>query len=96
MVSCAHVGKGKVTEPVQIRVRLAAGLAELFRAPFLAVDLAEGATVADLYAHLADTEPDAAPALHSALAVVAGEHASRDDVLQHRQEVALLLPISGG
>jgi hypothetical protein len=27
---------------------------------------------------------------------VAGEHAGRDDLLQHRQEVALLLPISGG
>ena len=96
MVSCAYVGKGKVTKPVQIRVRLAAALAEVFRAPFLTVDLADGATVADLYARLADTEPDATLALRSALAVVAGEHASRDDVLQHRQEVALLLPISGG
>jgi hypothetical protein len=27
---------------------------------------------------------------------VAGEHAGRDDLLRHRQEVALLLPISGG
>ena len=96
VVRCVYVGKGKVTEPVQIRVRLAAGLAELFRAPFLTVELADGATVADLYARLADTEPDAAPALRSALAVVAGEHAGADDLLRHRQEVALLLPISGG
>ena len=96
VVRCAHVGKGKVTKPVRIRVRLAAGLADLFRAPFLTVDLADGATVADLYAVLADAEPDAAPALRSALAVVAGQHAGRDDVLRHRQEVALLLPISGG
>ena len=81
---------------MQIRVRLTAGLAELFRAPFLTIDLADGATVADLYAHLAETEPDAAPALRSALAFVSGEHAGRDDLLQHRQEVALLLPISGG
>ena len=81
---------------MQIRVRLTAGLAELFRAPFLTIDLADGATVADLYAHLAETEPDAAPALRSALPVVAGEHAGRDDLLRHRQEVALLLPISGG
>ena len=72
------------------------GVGRLFRAPFLTVDLAEGATVADLYARLTDTEPDAAPALRSALAVVAGKHAGRDDVLRHRQEVALLLPISGG
>jgi molybdopterin synthase sulfur carrier subunit len=75
---------------------LAAGLAELFRAPFLTVDLADGATVADLHACLEDAEPDAAPALRSALTVVAGEHANRDDLLRHRQEVALLLPISGG
>ena len=81
---------------MQIRVRLTAGLAELFRAPFLTIDLADGATVADLYARLAETEPDAAPALRSALAVVSGEHAGREDLLQHRQEVAVLLPISGG
>ncbi len=81
---------------MQIRVRLTARLAELFRAPFLTIDLADGATVADLYARLAEAEPDAAPALRSALVVVAGEHAGRDDLLQHRQEVALLLPISGG
>ncbi len=81
---------------MQIRVRLTAGLAEFFRAPFLTIDLADGATVADLYALLAETEPDAAPALRSALAVVAGEHVGRDDLLRHRQEVALLLPISGG
>ncbi len=83
-------------EAVQIRVRLAAGLAKLFGAPFLTVDLADGATVADLYTRLADTEPDAEPVLRSTVAVVAGEHAGRDDPLRHRQEVALLLPISGG
>ena len=81
---------------MQIRVRLTSRLVELFRAPFLTIDLADGATVADLYARLAETEPDAAPALRSALAVVAGEHAGRDNLLRHRQEVALLLPISGG
>ena len=48
---------------MQIRVRLAAGLVELFRAPFLTSNLADGATVADLYARLAETEPNAALAL---------------------------------
>ena len=81
---------------MQVRVRLAAGLSDIFRAPFLTLDLADGATVADLYDRLVETEPDAAPALRSALAFVAGEHAGRDDLLRHRQEVALLLPISGG
>ena len=81
---------------MQVRVRLAAGLAEIFRAPFLTVDLADGATVAELHARLAETEPDAAPALRSALTVVSGEHASRDNLLRHRQEIALLLPTPGG
>ena len=38
---------------VTVRVRLGAGLARLSAAPFLTVELAEGATVADLFARLA-------------------------------------------
>jgi hypothetical protein len=71
-------------------------LARLSAAPLLTVELADGATVGDLYAHLRDTEPELAPALGSALPVVSGEHVLPDDVLDHRQEVALLLPVSGG
>ncbi len=81
---------------MQIRVRLAAGLARLSGGPFVNVDLADGSTVADLYAWLADTQPEMAPALNSTLPVIAGEHAARSQVLEHRQEVALLLPVSGG
>ena len=81
---------------MQVRVRFGAGLNGLSGMAFRTVDLAEGATVADLYKRLADTQPDVAPALRSSLAVVAGEHARREQVLQHRQEVALLLAISGG
>ena len=79
-----------------VRVRLGAGLARLSAAPFLNVDLAEGATVADLFTRLGDTEPQLAPALRSVLPVVAGEHVTRDQTLADRQEVALLLPVSGG
>ena len=81
---------------MQVRVRLGAGLARLSAAPFLTVDVAEGATVADLFERLGDTEPQLAPALRSALPVVAGEHVPRDRTLADRQEVALLLPVSGG
>ncbi len=81
---------------MQVRVRLAGRLAGVFGAPLLAVDLPHGATVADLLAELAGRSPDAAPALAAALPVVAGTHAARDDVLAHRQELALLLPVSGG
>ena len=79
-----------------VRVRLGAGLARLSAAPFIAVEVDDGATVGDLFARLASDEPDLAPALRSALPVVAGEHVTRDQVLADRQEVALLLPVSGG
>ena len=79
-----------------VRVRLGAGLARLSAAPLLTVEIADGASVADLFARLAETEPDLAPALRSVLPVVAGEHVTRDQRLADRQEVALLLPVSGG
>jgi molybdopterin converting factor small subunit len=81
---------------VTIRVRLGAGLARLSAAPLKTVEVAEGATVGDLFARLGDEEPELAPALRSVLPVVAGEHVTRDHVLADRQEVALLLPVSGG
>jgi molybdopterin converting factor small subunit len=79
-----------------VRVRLGAGLARLSAAPFLTVEVAEGATVGDLFLRLGEEEPQLAPALRSALPVVAGEHVTRNQVLAERQEVALLLPVSGG
>jgi len=81
---------------VRVRVRLGGGLSRLSSAPLLSVDLADGATVEDLLDRLHETEPDPAPALRAALPVVDGEHASRDRPLSDRQEVALLLPVSGG
>jgi molybdopterin converting factor small subunit len=81
---------------VTVRVRLGAGLARLSTAPLKTVEVAEGATVADLFTRLGEAEPELAPALRSVLPVVAGEHVARDQVLTDRQEVALLLPVSGG
>lgn len=81
---------------VQVRVRLGAGLSRLSAAPLLTVDLADGATVDELYERLGDTDPGLAPALRSALPVVAGEHVPGDRRLADRDQVALLLPVSGG
>ena len=81
---------------MQVRVRLGAGLARLAAAPLLTLDLHDGATVDDVYAKLTDAEPDLAGALRSALPLVAGEHVTREERLADRQEVALLLPVSGG
>ncbi|MDA0160568.1 MoaD/ThiS family protein [Solirubrobacter ginsenosidimutans] len=76
-----------------IRVRLGAGLSA---APFKTVEVPEGATVDALFTRLADDEPDLASTLRSVLPIVAGEHVTRDHVLADGQEVALLIPISGG
>lgn len=81
---------------MQVRVRLGAGLTGSSRAAFLSVVLEDGSTMADLYARLAATEPDLRFVLSSTLPVVGGEQAGRDRVLRHGQQVALLLPISGG
>ena len=81
---------------MRVRVRLGGGLSRLSSAPLLSVDLADGATVEDLLGRLRETEPELAPALRAALPVVDGEHAPRDRPLADRQEVALLLPVSGG
>jgi sulfur-carrier protein len=81
---------------VHVRVRLGAGLARLAQAPVLSVDVADGATVAELLDRLAGVEPGVAPALASALPVIAGEHAERSRRLRAGEEVALLIPVSGG
>jgi molybdopterin synthase sulfur carrier subunit len=75
---------------------MGAGLARRSSAPLLSVELPAGATVEDLYDHLERAEPGLAPALRSALPVVAGEHVARGTVLADRQVVSLLLPVSGG
>ena len=81
---------------MQIRVRLGAGLSRLSSTPLLNVDLPEGATIDELFERLRELEPDLAPALRSALPVVAGEHVPRERRLADREQVALLLPVSGG
>jgi molybdopterin converting factor small subunit len=81
---------------MQVRVRLGAGLANLAHAPLLSLELEDGATVADLFERVGEAAPDVAPALRSVLPVVAGEHAERTRRLRAGDEVALLLPVSGG
>jgi molybdopterin converting factor small subunit len=81
---------------VQVRVRLGAGLSRLSTAPAFTLELEDGATVDDLLARLGEGEPGLAPALGSALPVIGGVHAERRRRLEDRQEIALLLPVSGG
>ena len=81
---------------MQVRVRLGAGLARLADAPLLALELRDGATVADACARLAAEQPGLAPALPAALPVVAGSHAERERALRPGEELALLTPVAGG
>ena len=81
---------------MQVRVRLGAGLSRLSTAPALTLNLDDGATVDDVLARLREGEPELAPALRSALPMIGGMHAERRQRLEDRQEIALLLPVSGG
>ena len=81
---------------VQVRVRLGAGLSRLSKAPALTLELEDGATVDELLVRLRDSEPDLGPALRSAVLLIGGVHAERRQRLEDRQEIALLLPVSGG
>jgi molybdopterin converting factor small subunit len=81
---------------MRVRVRLGAGLSRFADAPLLSLDVAEGASVDDLLAALASEQPALAPALRSALPVLAGTQVEREQPLQAGDEVALLIPVAGG
>ena len=80
---------------MQVPVRFSAGLAQDIGSPRLSVDIPDGGTVADLLRQLHATYPDASR-LSTALAVINGQYVSAGATLPPNQEVALLLPVSGG
>ena len=81
---------------MRVRVRLGAGLSRFADAPLLSLELAEGASVDDLLATLGAEQPGLAPALNSALPILAGQHVEREQPLSAGDEVALLIPVAGG
>jgi molybdopterin converting factor small subunit len=81
---------------VHVQVRLGSGLATAAGTRRLRVELPHNATVDTLRERLRATEPAMGPALDSALAIVRGTHASRDQQLADGDEVALLTPVAGG
>jgi len=62
----------------------------------MAVEVPEGAAVADLRSILTQSHPDAAAVLTTALVSINREFAFDDDVLPANAEVALFPPVSGG
>jgi len=81
---------------MRIDVRLGSGLSRLAGCPRLAVDVAQGATVGDVLHRVAEDRPALTAALPSALTVVRGGQVGGDRVLEEGEEVALLMPVSGG
>ena len=81
---------------MQVQIRLVAGLSQLAGRPRLTMHLDEGATIDDLLHHLAAEHPALEPGLPSALPVLAGAHARRDQRLNDGDEVSLLSPVAGG
>lgn len=79
-----------------IRVRLNGPLPSHFGRAHLTVPMDETATVADLLTRLSDRHPDAKEALETAVPVIGGAVVPRQTPLEDGQEVALLVPISGG
>ena len=81
---------------MRIDVRLGSALARLAGGPRLAVDVADGATVGDVLARVAEERPAVAAGLPSALTVVRGTQVDGGRVLAEGEEVAVLTPVSGG
>src|SRR3954453_9909735 len=92
----ARGAQGAYDRHVQVHVRLAAGLSRLAGRPRLEIDLESGATVEDLLHRLAAQHPALQPGLPSALPIVAGAHAQRDQQLTDGDGVSLLSPVAGG
>ena len=80
---------------MMVFIRVGAGLVLGSGVTRLSVNLMDEATVADLMENLHLQYPTASR-LEDAVLVSNGEHVSRSALLSDGQELALLLPISGG
>jgi molybdopterin converting factor small subunit len=81
---------------MQISVRLSSGLSQYTGSSRLQVNLPEGGTVADLLDRLRDQYPGLRQHLDPSVAVISGRHVSPAERLLPGEEVAFLIPISGG
>lgn len=79
-----------------VHVRLFARARDLARAEVLHIELADGATVAELRRRLAADHPALAELLARSALAVESEFAADSLVLSADVEVALLPPVSGG
>jgi MoaE-MoaD fusion protein len=81
---------------MKVSVRLFAGLHDLVGLRELEMELADGATVADLRRQLVSQYPAVEPLMNALVCAVDEEYVSNDHHLRPGDEVALIPPISGG
>jgi molybdopterin synthase sulfur carrier subunit len=81
---------------MRIDIRLGSGFSRLVGGPHLEIEVAEGATVGEVLHRVARDRPALAGGLPSALTVVRGTQVGGDRVLEEGEEVAVLMPVSGG
>ncbi len=81
---------------VQITIRFFAAARERAQRSTLDLELAKGATVADLTTKLIEVVPEVGPLLPKLRIAVAEEFASPSDVIPEGAEVALIPPVAGG
>ncbi len=81
---------------MKVNIRLFAGLHELLGQRNVALELTDGATVADLRTRLAQDFPVVAPYLTTLVCAVDEEYAPSEHRLRDGDEVAIIPPVSGG
>jgi MoaE-MoaD fusion protein len=81
---------------MRVRVRLFAQLHEVVGEREVTLDLADGATVAELRTQLASRYPALGPHLANAVCAVDEEYVAPDRPLREGDDVALIPPVSGG
>jgi molybdopterin converting factor subunit 1 len=79
-----------------VRVKLFAVARQLAGSDELAIDLADGATIADVRRALAAAVPALGDVLPHAMLAVDAAYASETTVVDEQSEVALIPPVSGG
>jgi molybdopterin converting factor small subunit len=81
---------------MEVHVRLGPGFSEHAGVTRLSVTMPPGSTVRDLLTHLRASYPEHASGFSTALPVVRGSYVSESHGLVSGDEIALLMPVSGG
>jgi len=79
-----------------VQLRFFASLRERLKVSAATRTVADGATIADLWAALCSERPDLEPLSKSISFAVNREYVERDHILADGDEVALIPPVSGG